>query len=87
MSAKSTASGFQGQKVNTGRDAGAGSGAPSKAGTGYLEKSRSSSDGDRSKRPAPKESGHSAGIKKGGSAGGDASRLKGDGVGGPLPSA
>jgi hypothetical protein len=86
MSAKSTASGFT-QKTNTSRDAGAGSGSPSKAGTGYLEKSRSSSDGDRGKRSVPKESGHAAGVKKAGGAGGDASRLKGDGVGGPLPSA
>lgn len=82
----SPSSGFQGEKSNTKRDLGAGSGQPTKAGTGFIEKSKSAPEA-RGSRGVPTDTGHSTGIAKMKGGSGDASRLKGDGVGGPLPSA
>lgn len=72
------------EKTSSGRDLGAGSGAPSEAGTGHLTRTSSSRDIDGGRRDVPTETGSATGVKraKGGSA--SVSR-KADGVGGPLP--
>lgn len=86
MAEKSSASGFQGQKSNTKRDLGAGSGAPKAGGSGYITRSKSGRDLGSGSGKAPKDTGPALGVAKA-KGGGDAKRLKADGVGGPFPSA
>jgi hypothetical protein len=83
---KTGVTGFQGEKSRTSSDRKSGGQHPSKAGTGYLTKSTTSSDGDRGSRPVPTDTGHATGIAKMKGGGSDSVKRKPDGVGGPLPS-